>query len=51
LYWNYLDEHQDKFKKNHRMFQQLNGLKRLSDLDEVRQQAGWFLKKLSAGEI
>jgi deoxyribodipyrimidine photolyase-related protein len=51
LYWNYLDEHQDKFKKNHRMFQQLNGLKRLSDLDEVRQQASLFLKQLSAGEI
>jgi hypothetical protein len=33
------------------MFQQLNGLKRLSDLDEVRQQASLFLKQLSAGEI
>jgi deoxyribodipyrimidine photolyase-related protein len=51
LYWNYLDEHQDKFKKNHRMFQQLNGLKRLNDLDEVRKQATLFLKQLSAGEI
>ena len=51
LYWNYLDEHQDKFNKNHRMFQQLNGLKRLKDLDEVRVQAKQFLKQLSAGEI
>jgi deoxyribodipyrimidine photolyase-related protein len=51
LYWSYLDEHQDKFKKNHRMFQQLNGLKRLKDLDEVRGQAKKFLIQLSAGEI
>ena len=51
LYWSYLDEHQDKFKKNHRMFQQLNGLKRLKDLDEVRVQAKKFLIQLSAGEI
>ena len=51
LYWSYLDEHQDKFKKNHRMFQQLNGLKRLKDLDEVRVQAKKFLIQLNAGEI
>lgn len=51
LYWNYLDQHEDKFKKNHRMFQQVNGLKRLKDLSEVRAQAKLYLELLSKGEI
>ena len=51
LYWNYLDQHQDRFRKNHRMFQQINGLKRLSDLDEVKLQAKKYLEQLSKGEI
>ena len=51
LYWNYLDQHQDRFKKNHRMFQQINGLKRLSDLEEVKLQAKKYLELLSKGEI
>ncbi|MEI7561281.1 MAG: cryptochrome/photolyase family protein, partial [Actinomycetes bacterium] len=51
LYWNYLDQHEERFKKNHRMFQQINGLKRLKDLDEVRLQAKKYLKLLSNGEI
>jgi deoxyribodipyrimidine photolyase-related protein len=32
LYWDYLDRNKSHFAKNHRMFQQMNGLKRLSDL-------------------
>jgi deoxyribodipyrimidine photolyase-related protein len=51
LYWNYLDQHEDQFKKNHRMFQQVNGLKRLKDLPEVRVQAKQYLELLSKGEI
>ena len=51
LYWNYLDQHEDKFKKNHRMFQQVNGLNRLKDLSEVRAQAKQYLDQLSKGEI
>ncbi len=51
LYWNYLDQHEDQFKKNHRMFQQVNGLKRLKDLPEVRVQAKRYLELLSKGEI
>ena len=42
---------EDKFKKNHRMFQQVNGLKRLKDLSEVRAQAKQYLELLSKGEI
>jgi deoxyribodipyrimidine photolyase-related protein len=51
LYWNYLDQHEDQFKKNHRMFQQVNGLGRLKDLDEVKDQAKRYLELLSNGKI
>jgi deoxyribodipyrimidine photolyase-related protein len=51
LYWNFLAEHKDKFEKNHRMFQQLSGLKRLSDLDEVRVRAKEVLEGLERGLI
>ena len=51
LYWNYLSQHEDRFKKNHRMFQQINGLKRLKDLADVRVQAKEYLQLLSNGEI
>ena len=51
LYWNFLVEHKDKFEKNHRMFQQLSGLKRLSDLDDVRVRAKEVLEGLERGLI
>jgi len=51
LYWNYLEQHEDRFKKNHRMFQQINGLRRLKDLAEVKAQAKHYLALLSNGEI
>lgn len=51
LYWNYLKQHEERFKKNHRMFQQINGLKRLKDLDKVKLQAKKYLELLSNGEI
>ena len=51
LYWNYLDQHQERFKKNHRMFQQINGLKRLNNIDEVKLQAANYLDLLSTGQI
>lgn len=37
-YWYFLDKHQQRFKGNHRMAQPLAGLKRLTDLDEIRLQ-------------
>ncbi|MEY4477438.1 MAG: hypothetical protein RJA31_942 [Actinomycetota bacterium] len=49
LYWDFLDRHRDTFKGNHRMAQQLGGLNRLSDLDEVRERAQEVLKTLSEG--
>lgn len=51
LYWDFLDRHASVFAKNHRMFQQTNGLKRLSDLEEVRSRARFVLKGLEKGTI
>lgn len=51
LYWDFLDRNQEKFQKNHRMGQQLAGLKRLSDLPELRERAKEVLDLLSHGEL
>lgn len=51
LYWDFLDRHRETFAKNHRMFQQINGLKRLSDLPELKQRAQQVLIGLDAGTI
>ena len=51
LYWDFLDRNSEKFSKNHRMGQQLAGLKRLSDLPELREHAKEVLDLLSRGEL
>ncbi len=51
LYWDFLDRHKEIFVKNHRMSQQVNGLKRLSDLDELKHRAQEVLSGLEKGEI
>jgi len=51
LYWDFLDRHKDEFVKNHRMSQQVNRLKRLSDLPELKVRAQAVLDGLSAGTI
>ena len=51
LYWNFLSENQERFARNHRMFQQLNGLRRLKDLAEVKKESGRILDGLSKGII
>ena len=51
LYWDFLDRNREIFAKNHRMFQQINGLKRLSDLPELRERAKEVLAGLNAAEI
>jgi deoxyribodipyrimidine photolyase-related protein len=51
LYWDFLDRNREIFGKNHRMFQQINGLKRLSDLPELRERAKEVLAGLDKGEI
>ena len=51
LYWDFLDRNKEAFAKNHRMFQQMAGLRRLSDLPEVRTRAQHVLSGLSSGEV
>lgn len=51
LYWDFLDRNRTAFAKNHRMGQQLRGLDRLSDLDEVRERAQEVLLRLERGLI
>ncbi len=51
LYWDFLDRNADVFASNHRMARQLGGLRRLSDLEDVRQRAGEVLAALDAGTL
>ena len=51
LYWDFLDRHKETFAKNHRMSQQVNGLKRLSDLPELRIRAKQVLQGLDEAVI
>ena len=51
LYWDFLDRHREDFAKNHRMSQQLFGIKRLSDLPELKERAVEVLQGLERGEI
>ncbi len=51
LYWDFLDRHAETFAKNHRMSQQVHGLKRLSDLPELRIRAKQVLQGLDEATI
>jgi len=51
LYWDFLDRHKETFAKNHRMSQQIFGLKRLSDLPELKLRAQDVLRGLDKGTI
>lgn len=51
LYWHYIARNSERFKKNHRMFQQLSGLKKLSDLDETIKRGNVVIKGLEEGRI
>ncbi len=51
LYWNFLSENEAEFTKNHRMFQQMSGLKKLKDLPEVKAESKRILDGLSRGQI
>lgn len=51
LYWDFLDRHAETFGANHRMFQQMGGLRRLSNLAEVKERAAQVLHGLENGKI
>ena len=50
-YCDFLDRHKETFAKNHRMSQQIFGLKRLSDLPELKERAQEVLEGLEEGSI
>ena len=51
LYWHYIARNHERFKRNHRMFQQISGMKKLSDLEETVKRGDKVLKALERGEI
>lgn len=51
LYWHYLARNRELLKKNHRMFQQLNGITRLKDINETIKRGDEMLRGLERGEI
>ena len=51
LYWDFLERNKDEFAKNHRMFQQYAGLKRLADREQVGERAKFVLDGLDQGTI
>jgi deoxyribodipyrimidine photolyase-related protein len=51
LYWDFLDRHRERFAGNHRMFQQLAGLKKIENIEQVRDRATEVLTGLRAGTL
>ena len=51
LYWHYLNRNRELLKKKHRMFQQINGINRLKDLEETLIHGEEILAGLEQGEI
>ncbi|MFM5904848.1 MAG: cryptochrome/photolyase family protein, partial [Micrococcales bacterium] len=51
LYWDFTARNRPAFEKNHRMFQALQGLNRLSDLPAVQARATQVLDLLDAGQL
>jgi deoxyribodipyrimidine photolyase-related protein len=51
LYWDFLARHESRLAGNHRMTRQLAGMRRLADLDEVRDRAAEVLVALDAGDL
>jgi deoxyribodipyrimidine photolyase-related protein len=51
LYWDFLARHEATFRSNHRMSQPMAGLRRLSDLGEVRKRAEEVLSALDNGTL
>lgn len=51
LYWDFLARNEEALASNHRMGRQLAGMRRLSDLDAVRERATDVLVALDAGTL
>ena len=51
LYWHFLNRNEERFAKNHRMFQQLSGLRKLRDRSATIERGDELIAALQAGEI
>lgn len=51
LYWDFLARNESAFENNHRMARQLGGMRRLANLDEVREQAVDIRTRIDAGTL
>jgi deoxyribodipyrimidine photolyase-related protein len=51
MYWDFLARNEAALAANHRIGRQLAGMRRLGDLDAVRERAGEVLTALDAGEL
>ena len=51
LYWDFLARHADRFGKNPRMARQVSAMRRLGDLDVVRERAAEVLDRLDRGAL
>lgn len=51
LYWDFLARNEEALRTNHRMGQQLAGMRRLADLPLVRERAAWVRSELAAGRL
>ena len=51
LYWDFLARNEGRLRSNHRLGNQLGGMRKLKDLDETRARAAEVLVRLDAGEL
>lgn len=51
LYWDFLARHEAEFSGNHRMAQQLHGMRKLVDMPALKERAKVVLEGLSGGEV
>lgn len=51
LYWSFFDRHRERFRRNPRTAQQVRGLDRLTDLDQLRLRAVEVLELLDEGRL
>ena len=51
LYWDFLARHEERLRGNHRMSRALAGMRRLSDLEAVRERARFVVDALGDGRL
>ena len=51
LYWNFVDQNYESLSKNPRILKQISGIKRLKDMDLVRNESGARISAIRAGKL